>query len=101
HEYELTVHPLPGHTLYAAAISLEVDGKRVLARGDQEAAYGDRDVANYYYRNRFGIDDYVASAELYRAVLPDVIVSGHSYPRAVTPAYLERLLADGRRLAEL
>jgi len=101
HEYELTVHPLPGHTLYAAAISFEVDGKRILARGDQEAGDGDRDVANYYYRNRFRIDDYVASAELYRAVQPDVIVSGHAFPREVTPAYLDGLLADGRRLAEL
>jgi len=101
HEYELTIHPLPGHTLYAAAISFEVDGKRVLAVGDQEAREGSRDVANYYYRNRFRIDDYVRSAELYRALRPDVIVSGHWYPREVDDAYLDGLLADGRRLAEL
>lgn len=100
-EYELTVHPLPGHTLFAAAISFEVDGKRVLARGDQEATEGARDVANYYYRNRFRLDDYVASAELYRRLRPDVIVSGHWFPREVTDEYLDRLLADGRRLAEL
>jgi glyoxylase-like metal-dependent hydrolase (beta-lactamase superfamily II) len=101
HEYELTVHPLPGHTLYAAAISVDVDGRRVLARGDQESGEGGRDVANYYYRNRFRIDDYVASAELYAKVRPDVIVSGHMFPRAVTDEYLERLAADARRLAEL
>jgi glyoxylase-like metal-dependent hydrolase (beta-lactamase superfamily II) len=101
HEYELTVHPLPGHTLYAAAISFEVDGKRVLARGDQESNEGGRDVANYYYRNRFRIDDYAASAELYRTVRPDLIVSGHWFPREVTDGYLEQLLEDGRRLAEL
>jgi glyoxylase-like metal-dependent hydrolase (beta-lactamase superfamily II) len=101
HEYELTVHPLPGHTLYAAGILVEVDGKRILARGDQESTEGDRDVANYYYRNRFRIDDYVASAELYRALRPDVIVSGHWYPRHVTDEYLDRLAGDARRLAEL
>ena len=101
HEYELTVHPLPGHTLFAAAIAFEVDGKRVLARGDQEATEGSRDVANYYYRNRFRLDDYVASAELYRRLRPDVIVSGHWFPREVTDEYLDALLADGRRLAEL
>jgi glyoxylase-like metal-dependent hydrolase (beta-lactamase superfamily II) len=101
HEHALTVHALPGHTLHAAAISFEVDGKRVLVRGDQEATEGDRDVANYYYRNRFRIDDYVASAELYRALRPDVILSGHWYPRWVADGYLDRLAADGRRLAEL
>jgi glyoxylase-like metal-dependent hydrolase (beta-lactamase superfamily II) len=102
HEYELTPHPLPGHTLYAAAIELEVDGRRVLATGDQQATEGTRDVVlNYYYRNRFRIDDYVASAELYRSLRPDVMVSGHWPPRTVTDEYLERLLADGRRLAEL
>jgi glyoxylase-like metal-dependent hydrolase (beta-lactamase superfamily II) len=100
-EYELTLHPLPGHTLYAAAISFEVDGRRVLATGDQEAREGRRDVANYYYRNRFRLDDYVRSAELYRRLRPDVIVSGHWYPRPVDDAYLDALLADGRRLAEL
>ncbi|HZT15455.1 MAG TPA: MBL fold metallo-hydrolase [Gaiellaceae bacterium] len=100
-EYELTLHPLPGHTLYAAAISFEVDGKRVLATGDQEAREGERDVANYYYRNRYRIDDYVRSAELYRELRPDVIVSGHWYPREVDDAYFDGLLADARRLAEL
>jgi glyoxylase-like metal-dependent hydrolase (beta-lactamase superfamily II) len=99
-EYELRLHPLPGHTLYAAAIELEVDGKRVLATGDQQSG-GDRPVLNYQYRNRFRIDDFVASAELYRSVRPDVIVSGHWPPQEVTDELLDRLLADGRRLAEL
>ena len=63
HEYELTPYPLPGHTLYAAAILFEVDGRRVLATGDQQAdgrADGPRAVLNYQYRNRFRIGDFVA-----------------------------------------
>jgi glyoxylase-like metal-dependent hydrolase (beta-lactamase superfamily II) len=100
HEYELRLHPLPGHTLYAVAIELEVDGKRVLATGDQQAG-GERPILNYQYRNRFRIDDFVASAELYRSLRPDVIVSGHWPPQDVTDGLLDRLLADGRRLAEL
>ena len=96
------VHPLPGHTLYAAAIAFEVDGRRVLATGDQQASGGPTGpILNYQYRNRFRIDDFVASAELYRELQPDVIVSGHWLPREVTRAYLDRLLADGARLAEL
>jgi glyoxylase-like metal-dependent hydrolase (beta-lactamase superfamily II) len=98
-EYELTAYPLPGHTLYAAAIAFEVDGRRVLATGDQQA--DDPVVLNYQYRNRFRIDDYVASADLYRRLRPDVIVSGHWKPREVDDAYLDQLAAYGRRVAEL
>jgi glyoxylase-like metal-dependent hydrolase (beta-lactamase superfamily II) len=103
-EYELTTYPLPGHTLYAAAIMFEVDGRRVIATGDQQAVNGGRDgpdILNYQYRNRFRIDDYVASAELYRLLEPDLLVGGHWLPREVTGAYLDRLLADGKRVAEL
>ena len=100
HEYELRLHPLPGHTLYAVAIEVEVDGRRILATGDQQAG-GERPILNYQYRNRFRIDDFVASAELYRRLRPDVIVSGHWPPQEVTDELLDVLLADGKRLAEL
>jgi glyoxylase-like metal-dependent hydrolase (beta-lactamase superfamily II) len=98
HEYELTAHPLPGHTLYAAAFAFEVDGRRVLATGDQQSGEG---ILNYQYRNRFRIDDYVGSAELYRALRPDLMITGHWGAVEVTDAYLDRLAAAGRRLAEL
>jgi glyoxylase-like metal-dependent hydrolase (beta-lactamase superfamily II) len=103
HEYELTAYELPGHTLYAAAFLFEVDGKRVLAIGDQHGSFDPErpDLLNYQYRNRFRVDDYVRSAELYRALEPDLIVSGHWRVREATGAYLDRLLDDGRRLAEL
>jgi glyoxylase-like metal-dependent hydrolase (beta-lactamase superfamily II) len=100
HEYELRLHPLPGHTLFAAAIEVEVDGKRILATGDQQTG-GERPILNYQYRNRFRSDDFVASAELYRRLRPDVIVSGHWHPQEVTDELLDRLAADGARLAEL
>lgn len=100
HEYELRLHALPGHTLYAVAIEVEVDGRRILATGDQQSG-SERPVLNYQYRNRFRIDDFVASAELYRRLRPDVIVSGHWAPQEVTDELLDLLLEDGRRLAEL
>jgi glyoxylase-like metal-dependent hydrolase (beta-lactamase superfamily II) len=103
-EYRLIPHDQPGHTLYAAAIEFEVDGKRVLATGDQQATADDDaagDILNFQYRNRFRTDDYIASAKLYMDLRPDLLISGHWMPREVTDAYLERLLADGRRLAEL
>jgi glyoxylase-like metal-dependent hydrolase (beta-lactamase superfamily II) len=105
HEHELTVHPLPGHTLYAAAYAFEVDGRRVLVCGDQQALDQARpdgpDVLNYQYRNRFRIDDYAASAALYRELGTELLLGGHWLPKEVTPAWLDRMEADGRRLAEL
>jgi glyoxylase-like metal-dependent hydrolase (beta-lactamase superfamily II) len=100
-EYELTPYHLPGHTFYAAAIAFDVDGTRVVATGDQYASAGSKTVLNYQYRNRFRIDDYVASAELLLELRPDVIVTGHWQPWHVQDGELEQLLVDGRRLAEL
>jgi glyoxylase-like metal-dependent hydrolase (beta-lactamase superfamily II) len=100
-EYVLTAYALPGHTLYAAAIGFEVDGKRVLATGDQQTTGVPRGILNYQYRNRFRIDDFVESAQLYGRLRPDLIVSGHWPVQEVDDAYLEQLHADGVRLAEL
>jgi glyoxylase-like metal-dependent hydrolase (beta-lactamase superfamily II) len=100
HEHELTLHPLPGHTRYQAAIAFEVDGRRVLATGDQQGA-APAVVLNYQYRNRFAIDDYVRTAELYASLEPDLIVGGHWLPQEVDEAFLERVRVDGRRVAEL
>jgi glyoxylase-like metal-dependent hydrolase (beta-lactamase superfamily II) len=102
HEHELTTYPLPGHTLYAAAIFFEVDGRRVLATGDQQTHQaGGGSILNYQYANRFRIDDYVASAELYRRLRPDLLITGHWGAHDIDGALVERLLADGRRLAGL
>ncbi len=106
HEYELTMWPLPGHTLYAAAIEFEVDGQRVLSTGDQQDGHGVEgerpEFLNYQYRNRFGIDDFVRSAELYRSLRPDLLISGHWWPaRQVTDDYLDLLHTQGTYLAQL
>ncbi|HEY0539195.1 MAG TPA: MBL fold metallo-hydrolase [Actinoallomurus sp.] len=105
HEYELTMFPLPGHTLYAAAIAFEADGHTVLATGDQQDGGwvdGERtEVLNFQYRNRFRFDDFADSARLYRRLSPDLMISGHWEPRMVDDAYLDMLLAKGEELARL
>lgn len=106
HEYEVTMWPLPGHTLYAAAIGFEADGQKVMATGDQQDGLGvdaeNPEFLNYQYRNRFRIDDFVRSAELYRSVRPDLLISGHWWPaRRVTDDYLDLLLAQGHQLIQL
>jgi len=105
HEYEITVHDLPGHTLHQAAFELEVDGVRVLMTGDQQEGLGEpggrRELLNYQYRNGFRIDDYRASAALYRRVAPGLMMSGHWEPRVVDDAYLDLLADAGDELAAL
>ncbi|WP_028048248.1 MBL fold metallo-hydrolase [Cellulomonas sp. URHD0024] len=104
-EYEITVHELPGHTLFAAAFELVVDGIRVLVTGDQQDGLGipgrRREFLNYQYRNRFRVEDYRDSASLYRAVAPGVMVSGHWEPRWVDEAYLEMLAVQGEEVVRV
>jgi glyoxylase-like metal-dependent hydrolase (beta-lactamase superfamily II) len=103
-EYELGIHAQPGHTLFAAAFSLDVDGVRVVFTGDQQENLGvpgeRNEILNYQYRNRFRLGDYVQSAELYRRIAPGLLLSGHWEPRTVDEGYLDYLLDSGRRLDE-
>jgi glyoxylase-like metal-dependent hydrolase (beta-lactamase superfamily II) len=99
-EYEFTLHPLPGHTLYAVAISIEVDGKRVLVGGDQYQG-NDGLAYNYVYQNRFHITDYKDSAALYKSLNPDVILNGHWDPLWVQTGYFDELTQRGEALERL
>lgn len=98
-EYTFRLYEQPGHTLYAVAISFEVDGKHVVAIGDQQGTDGK--LNNYVYKNKFRSHDYALSAELYKQLKPDIIISGHWDPVAVTDDYLEKLARDGETLKEL
>ncbi|MBF8189322.1 MBL fold metallo-hydrolase [Nonomuraea sp. K274] len=109
-EYDITVHDLPGHTLFAAAYEFEVDGYRVLVTGDQQDGMGIADaidktdrqeILNFQYKNRFSIEDYRKSAALYRRLRPDVMVSGHWRPRWVDDDYLHMLTRLGEELVAL
>jgi glyoxylase-like metal-dependent hydrolase (beta-lactamase superfamily II) len=99
-EYELTLHELPGHTKYAAAIEFAADGKRFLCTGDQ---YADEDglFCNYVYKNKFDFDDFIKSAELYQRVCPDIILSGHWIRREYTKEYGDKLMRLGKEVSEL
>lgn len=103
-EYEIGIHAQPGHTLFAAAFSLEVDGVRVVFTGDQQENLGipgeRNEILNYQYRNRFRLGDYVQSAELYRRIAPGLLLSGHWEPRTVDEGYLQYLLDAGHGLDE-
>lgn len=99
-EYTLRLYALPGHTFYAVAIGFEVDGYKVLVTGDQYQG-NDGLKVNYVYPNRFHADDYIKSAQLYRRVRPDLILTGHWQPQWVTPNYFDKLDTLGADLARL
>lgn len=99
-EYTLWVYAFPGHTRYAAAIFMEVDGQRVLFTGDQYQ--GESGLKwNYVYQNRFEIQDYVRSVELYERLAPDILLSGHWNPVSGSEAYFRRLREDAAWLEAL
>lgn len=105
HEYEIVVHELPGHTLYAAGFEFDVDGVTVMVTGDQQDGLGipgqKREILNYQYRNLFRIEDYRRSAALYRKVAPGLMISGHWEPRWVDDAYLDMLTEEGEELVQI
>jgi glyoxylase-like metal-dependent hydrolase (beta-lactamase superfamily II) len=102
-EYEFRVHELPGHTLYACAIAVEVDGFNVVATGDQQGVEPGikGEFLNYTYRNRFGHHDFRRSAELYRRLNADLLISGHWEPRRVDDEYLDHILERGIALERI
>jgi glyoxylase-like metal-dependent hydrolase (beta-lactamase superfamily II) len=104
-EYEIHIHDQPGHTLFAAAFEVTVDGVTVVFTGDQQENLGipgeRHEILNYQYRNRFRLGDYVRSAELYRRIGPGLLLSGHWEPRQVDAGYLEYLRLAGYDLDEM
>ena len=105
HEYTITVHPLPGHTRYAAAFEFDVDGVTVVATGDQwDMGFVDgarREILNYQYRNQVSLHDYRHSAALLARIAPGLLVSGHWGSRDVDEAYLAHLRASGEEMIGL
>ncbi len=99
-EYEITLSHQSGHAYHAVTIGFEVDGKKVLAVGDQyEGPDGTK--TNYVYNNGFRPWDYRDSAKLYRKLNPDVILFGHRDPLWVTPEYLKVLDEKGNELEQI
>lgn len=97
-EYELTLHPFPGHAQNAVAIDVTVDGVRVLATGDQYAENGE---LNYVYRNRFRRSDYRTTGDLLLDLQPELLLLGHWDPVHVAPGELKDLRDRGAALERL
>lgn len=99
-EYELTLHPLSGHTRYAVAIEFEADGKKFLCTGDQYA--GEEGLyCNFVYKNKFRFDDYIKSAQLYQKLRPDFILSGHWSKLSYNEEYAKKIDELGKDIYDL
>lgn len=98
-EYRFTLYPLPGHTRYAVAISTEVDGKRVLFTGDQYQR-DDGTGFNYVFQNHYRVGDYRRTAELYRSLNPELILTGHWQPLWVQEGYFAERIAQANAIEQ-
>lgn len=99
-EYELILHEQPGHTRYAVAIETTIDATHLLFIGDQMGHDDGLDL-NYVYAGGFEIDDYVKSAELYRRLKPDLLLTGHWGPIVSDQGHLEAVAGRAHALASL
>ena len=99
-EYTFTLYPLPGHTRYAAAVFIEVDGMRVLFSGDQFRE-SDNLLWNYTYQSRVRPMDFAECARLFAELRPDLILSGHDEPFEPEAGYFEQLSASAHHLSGL
>lgn len=97
--FTISLHALPGHTRYAVAILLEADGKRILFTGDQYQG-DDGLIWNYVYQNRYELEDYRQTADLYLELRPDVILSGHWSALFVEDGYFQKIKARADQLVE-
>ena len=104
-EYEIGVHPLPGHTAFAAAYSFTVDGTRVVVTGDQQDQGWGRvprhERLNHIYQGHVAPDDFIKSAALYDRLQPHLMISAHWAPRWVEEDYLDMLTTRGQLFADL
>lgn len=87
-EYTFHLHPMSGHTRFAALIGFEVDGKRFAHTGDQYFFVKDpvspydqnQRVQNHVYRNGSLLDGYDQSGKWMLQWQPDIVIQGHQKP---------------------
>jgi glyoxylase-like metal-dependent hydrolase (beta-lactamase superfamily II) len=92
----------PGHTWYAAAFLGEVHGRRIAVTGDAVGRSVDGRLwgGGPVYRNRVGLDDFSATAELLLGYEPELLLTGHRGVVPVSRSDLEEFARWSRELSE-
>jgi glyoxylase-like metal-dependent hydrolase (beta-lactamase superfamily II) len=99
---KMEVRRAPGHTWYAAAFLGEIGSRRVAVTGDavNRSADGRFWGGGPTYRNRLGIDDFIATADLLLDFEPELLLTGHRGVVPVCRSDLEELARWGREFSE-
>lgn len=99
-EYTFRLHPMNGHTRFAALIGFEADGKRFAHTGDQyffidgvEHFDPNRRSQNHVYRNGALLDGYEISGRWMLDWRPDIVLQGHQPPMHTDDAFFRHITA--------
>ena len=91
--YRFETQHCPGHTWYAVALFGEVDGRRIGVTGDEVQLDGQGRLrgGGPVYRNGLRSDSFSRSVRMILEREPEILLTGHDGPIAVTPADLAGL----------
>ena len=104
-EYTFRLHPMSGHTRFAALIGFEADGRRFAHTGDQYffqqgwdggpmPPWDQNPVAqNHVYRNGALLDGYDQSGDWLLDWRPDIVLQGHQAPFHTDDSFFKRIAA--------
>lgn len=106
-EYTFRLHPMSGHTRFAALISFEADGKRFAHTGDQyfftngvvDFTSNGR-AQNHVYRNGALLDGYEVSGNWMLDWRPEVVLQGHQPAMFTDEAFFRHIAAWTEDYAE-
>jgi len=106
-EYTFRLHPMNGHTRFAALIGFEADGKRFAHTGDQYFfTNGVADFAangraqNHVYRNGALLDGYDVSGKWMLDWRPEIVLQGHQPAMFTDEAFFKHIAAWTEDYAE-
>ncbi|MFM7321742.1 MAG: MBL fold metallo-hydrolase [Armatimonadota bacterium] len=98
-EYTFHLHPMDGHTRFAALIGFEADGIRFAHTGDQyfflnDGPYETRGrMQNHVYRNGATVRGYRQSRDWLAGFRPDIVLQGHQAPFHTDAAFFAQIAA--------
>jgi glyoxylase-like metal-dependent hydrolase (beta-lactamase superfamily II) len=106
-EYTFRLHPMSGHTRFAALIGFEADGRRFAHTGDQYFfTNGVEDFAangraqNHVYRNGALLDGYERSGKWMLDWRPEIVLQGHQPAMFTDEAFFQHIAAWTEDYAE-
>jgi len=106
-EYTFRLHPMNGHTRFAALIGFEADGKRFAHTGDQyfftngvERFDTNGRAQNHVYRNGALLDGYRESGKWMFDWRPDIVLQGHQPAMFTDEAFFRHIAAWTEDYAE-